>query len=168
MRHQPGDPDHLPNSSSAVKSIDLVRQGRAYLLLAIFDGNVHQLGILWFLRCGQNQGRIGGGILRLVFPDGLVVLSACTASWIAMVAHSRSRPSRILPSVRNLISAGFQFAIDRVFSQCQTASAVPVSLPSWPVRVRLRSGRGGGAVKSACSRANDNVADEIECFSHQS
>lgn len=41
-----------------------------YILFAILDGDVYQLGVICFLRGGQDQRWIGGGILRLVLSDG--------------------------------------------------------------------------------------------------
>ena len=40
------------------------------LLLSIFDGNVHQLGIVGLLRSSQDQRGVGGRILRLILGDG--------------------------------------------------------------------------------------------------
>ena len=44
-----------------------------YLLLAILNRQIHQLGILGLLGCGQDEGRVGGGILRFVLFDSLLV-----------------------------------------------------------------------------------------------
>lgn len=38
--------------------------------LAVFDGDVDQLGIFGFLGGGEDERRVGGSILRLVFSDG--------------------------------------------------------------------------------------------------
>ncbi len=38
------------------------------MFLAIRNGGIDQFGIFRFLRGGQDEGRIGGGILGLVFP----------------------------------------------------------------------------------------------------
>jgi hypothetical protein len=35
----------------------------------ILNSRIHQLCILCFLRCGEDEGRVGGSILRLVFGD---------------------------------------------------------------------------------------------------
>ena len=40
-----------------------------YMFLAIFNSNIHQLGIFCFLRGGEDEGGIRGGILWLVFVD---------------------------------------------------------------------------------------------------
>lgn len=49
------------------------------MFLAIFDRRVHQLGVLGFLGSGEDEGRIGGGILRLVLRN------CCELS--AMIQH---------------------------------------------------------------------------------
>lgn len=48
--------------------VDLLVEGLA-LLLAVLDGGIDQRGIFGLLGGGQNQGRVGGGILRLVLAD---------------------------------------------------------------------------------------------------
>lgn len=45
----------------------------SYLLLAILNSNIHQLGILGLLRRGQDEGWVGGGILGGVLLDGCVL-----------------------------------------------------------------------------------------------
>ena len=40
------------------------------MLLAILAGIVDQLRILGLLRCGEDEGRVGCGILWLVFANG--------------------------------------------------------------------------------------------------
>jgi hypothetical protein len=40
------------------------------MFLAVGDGSVNELGVLGLLGSGKNQGRVGGGILRLVLADG--------------------------------------------------------------------------------------------------
>jgi hypothetical protein len=40
------------------------------LFLALLDGSVDQAGILGLLRSSQDQGGVGGSILRLVFANG--------------------------------------------------------------------------------------------------
>jgi hypothetical protein len=44
--------------------------------LAVFNSNVDQLGIFGLLGGGENEGGVGGGILRLVFADccGILVI----------------------------------------------------------------------------------------------
>lgn len=42
----------------------------ATLALAVLNGGVDQLGVLGLLGSGQDQGRVGGGILGLVLADG--------------------------------------------------------------------------------------------------
>lgn len=46
------------------------------LFLAVLDGDVHQLGVLLLLGSGQDEGRIGGGILGLIFANGWITKSA--------------------------------------------------------------------------------------------
>lgn len=46
------------------------------MFLAILNGMVNQLGIFWFLGCGEDQRGIGGGILWLVLFD-----SCCMSVW---------------------------------------------------------------------------------------
>lgn len=53
-----------------VKSgIDLVLDAAA-LGLAVLDGSVDELGVLGLLGSGEDQGGVGGGILRVVLGDG--------------------------------------------------------------------------------------------------
>ena len=40
------------------------------LLLAVGDRSVHELRVLGLLGCGEDQGWVGGGILRLVLANG--------------------------------------------------------------------------------------------------
>lgn len=40
------------------------------LLLGVVDGNIDQLGVLGLLGSGENEGGVGGGILRLVLANG--------------------------------------------------------------------------------------------------
>lgn len=49
--------------------VDLVLNVAA-LLLGVVDGDVYQLGVLGLLGGGQDEGRVGGGILGLVLGDG--------------------------------------------------------------------------------------------------
>ena len=46
-----------------------VNKGPTNILFAVVDGNVHELGIVGFLRRSEDQGGIGSRILRLVFAD---------------------------------------------------------------------------------------------------
>jgi hypothetical protein len=39
------------------------------VLLAILDGDIHKLGIVGLLGCGQDKGRVGGRILGLILAD---------------------------------------------------------------------------------------------------
>lgn len=50
-------------------SIDLGVDVGSAVLLAVSDGNIHKLGILRLLGGSEDQGRVGGGILRLVLAD---------------------------------------------------------------------------------------------------
>lgn len=50
-------------------SVDLLIKSLA-LLLALLDGSVDQAGVLGLLRSSQDQGRVGGSILRLVLANG--------------------------------------------------------------------------------------------------
>ena len=47
-----------------------------YVLLAILNRWVNQLGIFGLLGGREDQGRVCGGILRLVFLDGCELLAA--------------------------------------------------------------------------------------------
>jgi hypothetical protein len=40
------------------------------MLLAVLDGGIDQLRVFFLLRGSEDQGRVGGGILRLVLVDG--------------------------------------------------------------------------------------------------
>lgn len=42
----------------------------AALLLAVLDGNINELGVLGLLGGGEDQRRVGGGILWLVLANG--------------------------------------------------------------------------------------------------
>ena len=46
------------------------------MFLAILDGRLHQLGIFGFLGGGEDEGGVGGGILRLVLFDCCRMLAA--------------------------------------------------------------------------------------------
>ncbi len=46
--------------------------------LAVFNSNVDQLGIFGLLGGGENEGGVGGGILRLVFADCCGMLGTCS------------------------------------------------------------------------------------------
>jgi hypothetical protein len=47
---------------------------------AIFNGNVHQLGIFLLLRCREDQGGVGRRILWFILVDGFGTQSAPTAA----------------------------------------------------------------------------------------
>jgi hypothetical protein len=46
--------------------------------LAVFNSNVDQLGIFSLLGGGENEGGVGGGILRLVFANCCEMLVLCS------------------------------------------------------------------------------------------
>jgi hypothetical protein len=48
-----------------------------YLLLAVLDCDVHQLGIFGFLGGGEDERRVGGGILRLVLANAWSTSETC-------------------------------------------------------------------------------------------
>ena len=50
-------------------SVDLLIDILA-MLLAVCDGIVNQLGVLGLLRCGEDEGGVGSGILGFVLVDG--------------------------------------------------------------------------------------------------
>ena len=50
-------------------SIDLLLNAAA-MLLSVLNGLVDELGVLGLLGGGEDQGRVGGGILRLVLANG--------------------------------------------------------------------------------------------------
>lgn len=43
---------------------------KTYVLLAVLDSGVNQLGVFGLLGSREDQGRVGGGILRLVLANG--------------------------------------------------------------------------------------------------
>ena len=53
-----------------VQSMLDLRVDVAALALAVGDGVIDQLGVLGLLGGGEDEGRVGGGILRLVLGDG--------------------------------------------------------------------------------------------------
>ena len=53
----------------AVQSVLDLRVNITALLLGVVDGSIRELGVLGLLGGGQDQGRVGGGILRLVLAD---------------------------------------------------------------------------------------------------
>lgn len=54
----------------AVESMVDLALDVATLLLAVGDGSVYQLGVLGLLGGGQDERRVGGGILGLVLANG--------------------------------------------------------------------------------------------------
>ena len=56
-------------------SVDLGADVRSTVLLAVSDGNIHKLGILRLLGRSEDQGGVGGGILRLVLADSCLDVS---------------------------------------------------------------------------------------------
>lgn len=40
------------------------------MTLAVLNSGVDELRVVGLLRCGEDQGRVGGGILRLVLING--------------------------------------------------------------------------------------------------
>lgn len=50
----------------------------ATLFLGVLDGVVNQFGILGLLGGGEDERRVGGGILGLVLSDGCVTISIIT------------------------------------------------------------------------------------------
>ena len=54
----------------AVEGVFNLRLDASTLLLAVLDGHIHELGVLGLLGSSQDQGGVGGGILRLVLADG--------------------------------------------------------------------------------------------------
>lgn len=57
------------DEESVERGIDLLVKGLS-VSLAIFYGSVDELGVLWLLGGGEDQGRVGSGILGLVLVDG--------------------------------------------------------------------------------------------------
>jgi hypothetical protein len=57
------------NEETVKGSINLVILVLA-VLLSVLNGIVNELGVLGLLCGGEDQGRVGGGILRLVLVDG--------------------------------------------------------------------------------------------------
>jgi hypothetical protein len=51
------------------RRVDLVVDVCAAVLLAVCDGDVGELGVLLLLRGGEDQGWVGGGILRLILAN---------------------------------------------------------------------------------------------------
>lgn len=56
-------------------SIDLGVDVRSTVLLSVSDGNIHKLGVLGLLGRSEDQGGVGGGILRLVLADSCLDVS---------------------------------------------------------------------------------------------
>lgn len=54
----------------AVESMVDLALDVATLLLAVGDGSIYQLGVLGLLGGGQDERRVGGGILGLVLANG--------------------------------------------------------------------------------------------------
>lgn len=54
----------------AVESVVDLALDVATLSLAVGDGSIYQLGVLGLLGGGQDERRVGGGILRLVLANG--------------------------------------------------------------------------------------------------
>lgn len=52
-------------------------------LPAVSNGLLHQLLVGWHLCCGQDQGRVGGGILGLVLVDGWEANVGSRGQWRA-------------------------------------------------------------------------------------
>lgn len=44
------------------------------VLLSVCHSDIHKFGIFWLLRCREDQGGVGGGILGLVFADSWKML----------------------------------------------------------------------------------------------
>ena len=76
------------------------------MFLAVFDGEVDQLGVLGLLGGSEDEGGVGGGVLRLVLvdggevagvaDDGLAVPSVSDCSSPGDVASGRSRVLRVV------------------------------------------------------------------------
>lgn len=62
-------------------SINLAVDVRSAVLLSVSDGNIDKLGVLRLLGRSEDQGGVGGGILRLVLGDSCLDVSI-GASWI--------------------------------------------------------------------------------------
>merc|ERR1712072_1653225 len=60
----------LPNWTRRKSKVCSTCSSVLALLLAVGDGIVHELRVLGLLGCGEDQRRVGGGILRLVLADG--------------------------------------------------------------------------------------------------
>lgn len=57
-------------NQEAVEGIINLLVDRAALLLSVVDGNIDQLGVLGLLGGSEDEGGVGGGILRLVLANG--------------------------------------------------------------------------------------------------
>ena len=73
------------------------------LVLAVGYGIVNELGVLLLLRRGEDEGRVGGGVLWLVLVDGSEVTAVTDNDLceLSVLSHtnSRRRPLRIVASV---------------------------------------------------------------------
>lgn len=56
-------------------SVNLGVDVRSTVLLAVSDGHIHKLGVLRLLGRSEDQGGVGGGILRLVLADSCLDVS---------------------------------------------------------------------------------------------
>jgi hypothetical protein len=57
------------NKEAVESSVNLIVHYLS-VLLSVNNGSINKLAVFDLLRCGEDQGRVGCGILWLVFSDG--------------------------------------------------------------------------------------------------
>lgn len=84
-----------------------------YLLLAILDGNVHQLRILGLLRSREDKRWVGGGILRLVFCDCCIRYFTVLTSmgWVCSLAKSPESQTTVCHNVSYAFVIGVELSV---------------------------------------------------------
>jgi hypothetical protein len=72
------------NQKTIEGGVDLLING-ASLVLSVCNSNVDELSIFGLLGSGEDEGRVGGSILRLIFADGCFSSVSCSGSryWVA-------------------------------------------------------------------------------------
>ena len=101
-----------------------------YMLLAIVDGDVHQLGVLGLLGRGEDEGWVGGGILGLVLVDSREVSGVADNGLSSNVWSASGPPSCVnslfaeLPDI-----SGRRPQVSSRYVPCRSSSAVLETMP---------------------------------------